>query len=581
MAIANFAQSMQGLSTAVDIITFTESQSYLGVKLFPVQRFLLKIVYNMPLSDDISDAPIVIKDKFNETIIGIFESEKDFLQYLYDNDFINSMDFDPHLIEINLIVGRRGTKTTLSSIITCFTLYQMLNNDSPHEYLGVIKQSEIGVAICSNNKDNAARQLREVSAFVYGSDWFKPYLVSKEAAAEGFFLKTNEQIKNPDMKVGKLYVSVFAASPSVRGSSNIVVIMDEYAHFIDSEVSTKSKPLDKILYEALTPSVSGFSTKEGDPMGRAIIITSPNGKKGEVWKKKKTSKNDRSTLFLNVPSWWINPTIAPAFLKKMYMESEQSFWQEFGAKFVEKESNWIINFQKFRSMRDISLSNSINNGVQGKRYYLGVDLALSGDGTAMSVVSFTPHRERKLDDEGDVTLITNEGVYAVEYCWYKLPARGEILQPSEIFSEIENIKNHYKIVKAAFDQWSYDLFSEYMKDKNITLPKEKISSTQETNSNMARFFKTLMNEGCLILPNDDDLFYEIEALRESISGKYIKVENTAGHDDRFTSILRALWICKMDPLKAEIEKLKISNQRGYDAFKNTHHKPLQQMRRRK
>lgn len=581
MAIANFAQSMQGLSTAVDIITFTESQSYLGVKLFPVQRFLLKIVYNIPLSDDISDAPIVIKDKFNETIIGIFESEKDFLQYLYDNDFINSLNFDPHLIEINLIVGRRGTKTTLSSIITCFTLYQMLNNDSPHEYLGVIKQSEIGVAICSNNKDNAARQLREVSAFVYGSDWFKPYLVSKEAAAEGFFLKTNEQIKNPDMKVGKLYVSVFAASPSVRGSSNIVVIMDEYAHFIDSEVSTKSKPLDKILYEALTPSVSGFSTKEGDPMGRAIIITSPNGKKGEVWKKKKTSKNDRSTLFLNVPSWWINPTIAPAFLKKMYMESEQSFWQEFGAKFVEKESNWIINFQKFRSMRDISLSNSINNGVLGKRYYLGVDLALSGDGTAMSVVSFTPHRERKLDDEGDVTLITNEGIYAVEYCWYKLPAKGEILQPSEIFSEIENIKNHYKIVKAAFDQWSYDLFSEYMKDRNITLPKEKISSTQETNSNMARFFKTLMNEGCLILPNDDDLFYEIEALRESISGKYIKVENTAGHDDRFTSILRALWICKMDPLRADIEKLKINNQRGYDAFKKTHHKPLQQMRRRK
>jgi len=580
MAISTLVSKISKSTSIVDPITFAQSPNFLGINLFPLQKFIIKIVYGMELDDNLK-VPIVIKDKFNEVVLEEFYSETEFLYYLYDNDYINSLEFDESIIEMVLVIGRRGTKTTISSIITAYTLYLLLMKESPHEYLGVIKQSEVGIAICSNNKDNASRQLREVSAFIYGSKWFKPFLVSKEPAAEGFFLKSSEQISNPESKIGHIFVSVFAASPSVRGASNLIVIMDEYAHFIDSEVSTKSKPLDKLLYEALTPSVSGFSDPDGKPLGRAMIITSPNGKKGEVWKRKKTSRDDKSQLFMNIPSWWINANLASAFLRKMYNESEASFWQEYGAKFVEKESGWIENMAKFRSMRDLALSNSKNNGTMKKRYYVGVDLALSGDGTAISVISYSKNRGRTLEDEKHNEHITNEGVYAIEYVWYKLPAKGQILSVNEIIVELLSIKEQFNVVGWAFDQWAYDMFDQWLQEKNIKLKnKMKVSSTQESNSNMARFFKALMNEGKIVLPNDDDLFYELEALKETLSGKHIKVENTSGHDDRFTSILRALWIAQSDPRRGDINENRITTHRQYETFKKTHHKPLQQLRNR-
>ena len=573
MAIANFVSEIAGdENKPVDIITFAESPIYLGLKLYPIQKFVLKIVYSIPLSDDISHDPIIIKDQFNEKVVRVFNSELEFVQYLYDNDMINSLEFDDELIEIELIIGRRGTKTTISSIITSYTLYLLLFNKSPHEYAGVIKQSEIGVAICSNNKDNASRQLREVSTMVYSCGWFKKFLVTKEPTGSGFFLKTQEEVDDPSIKIGRLYVTVFAASPSVRGSSNIVVIMDEYAHFIDSEASTKDEPLDKKLYEALSPSVSGFQTDDGKALGKAIIITSPNGKKGEVWKDKKSSKNLKSKIFLNIPSWWINPRLTPAFLKSMYSKSEKSFWQEYGAKFVDKESNWIINFDKFYAMRDLRLKNSIRNGNPNIRYYAGVDLALSGDGAAIVVGHHEKKRTRLTEREEYQGLVKNEDIYVVDYISYMLPEKGRILEVDDIIEEMKNIIHHYNIYGWGFDQWSYDMFNQYVaKYGGIKFKNQiKINATQETNSNLARNFKQFMNEGRLILPDDDGFFNEIKDLKEKIAGRFIKVENTSGHDDRFSACLKFLKICLDDPLRdAPINNG--LNKRNSKMFKDIHH----------
>lgn len=574
MAIANIVSTLSSNNSTVDIITFAESPMYLSLDLFPVQRFLLKVIYGMELSDDISHDPIIIKDEFNEQIMATFTSENKFKEYLYAEGMINSLEFDADVIEIELIIGRRGTKTTISSIITSYTLYTLLHNESPHEYVGVIKQSEIGVGICSNNKDNASRQLREVSAMIYGCSWFSKFLVNKEPTATGFFLKTQEELNNPDLKIGKLYVTVFAASPSVRGSSNIVVIMDEYAHFIDSEASTKDEPLDKKLYEALTPSVSGFSNN-GRPLGKSIIITSPNGKKGEVWKNKKNSKNQKNKIFINMPSWWINPNIAPSFLKSMYNKSEKSFWQEYGARFIDKESNWIINFNKFYAMRDISLQNSIRNGKPSIRYYAGVDLALTGDGVAIVVGHHEKYRTRITEEEQYQLLIKNEDVYVVDYIWYILPKKGEALEVDDIIDGMLMIKKNFNIFKWGFDQWAYDIFNQYVKKDNRMKFKgqEKINATQEMNSNLARMFKQFMNEGRLILPNYDPFFNEIKDLKEKINGKFIKVENTSGHDDIFSACLKFLKLCSTDPLKDKLIKNEI-NSTNSKLFKKVYHKAI-------
>ena len=82
---------------------------------------------------------------------------------------------------------------------------------------------------------------------------------------------------------GDILISVFAASPSVRGASNMVIIMDEFAHFRISEESRKDNPLDKVVYEAMAPSTSGFVNHDGKPAGKKFILSSPLGKKGKMY----------------------------------------------------------------------------------------------------------------------------------------------------------------------------------------------------------------------------------------------------------------------------------------------------------
>lgn len=218
----------------LNIIEFVESKKHLNIKLYPVQRVIFKLIYGIPLSDDISDDPIILKDDFNEVILYTFTSEIEFVEFLVSEKKLNSSDIiDP--MEVLFFVGRRGTKTTMISMMVSYTIYVILEIGNPHEYFGIVLQSEIGIAVVSNKTSNASKQLREISNMVYGSKYFSEYIVSKEPSKEGFFMKTKYGKNNPDKRVGLINIQVFAATPSVRGSSNIVVVLDEFAHYIDSD----------------------------------------------------------------------------------------------------------------------------------------------------------------------------------------------------------------------------------------------------------------------------------------------------------------------------------------------------------
>ena len=47
-------------------------------------------------------------------------------------------------------------------------------------------------------------------------------------------------------------------SPSIRGDNNITYVCEEFAHFNQSDKSTKDAPLDQTIYDAISPSVAGF-----------------------------------------------------------------------------------------------------------------------------------------------------------------------------------------------------------------------------------------------------------------------------------------------------------------------------------
>jgi len=568
MPLSDLVGEISKTNKKLDIIEFCQSSVHLNIKLYPIQKFVLKLVFSIPLSDDISHDPIILRDKFNEEVVRIFNSEIEFLDFLYNEGYINSKEFDDPLTELYLIIGRRGTKTTLSSIISAYSIYVILCEDSPQRYFGLVEASEIGISICSNITKNASRQLRELSSMVYSSKWFQPFLVTKEPASDGFFLKTKKELNSKGSSlasgIGRIFVSVFAASPSVRGSANFIVISDEYAHFIDSEHSTKKDPLDKKLYEALTPSTSGFINPDGTTFGKSIFITSPNGKKGETWNVKKDSKGDKSVLVLNIPSWWINPKVSSALLRKMYAKSESSFWQEYGARFIEQMSTWINNINIIKASIDNKLGSL--NANPSLRYHMAVDLALSADATAITMCHYAKNFVRTpvrfdgedeinyaliLDKEGN-PLMKSDGVYVFDYIEYHYPDEGT-LSIDFLIDRIYHLDKIFNPKTINYDQWSAAILLQLLTKRGI---KEKkllqINASQSSNTNLAMVFKTQLMDGRIAYPYDQVLLNQITNVKEFISGKYIKVEDPTGQDDLLNSMFKAVLACHNDPDKDRI-----------------------------
>ena len=556
MAIADFTRNkIKDADVPMDILSFTKHPDYLNIKLYPIQIFIFKMMYGISLSTNISKNPIIIKDEFNEFILYTFTSEVEFLDFLFREKRINSKEINDPL-ETLFFLGRRGTKSTMISIITAYTLYLVLRHECPQEYFKILVQSEIGIAVVSNGKTNASKQLREIANMVYGSKWFSSFLVNKEPAAEGFFLKTTKEIKETKSKAGRISVSIFAATPSVRGAANIEVIMDEYAHYIDSDKSTKKEPLDEKVYDALVPSVSGFVDSKGKALGKVFIATSPNGKKGQSYKKYKNSFGDPGTLMLHMPSHWVNPQMSTEFIKKKYSESEAVCAQEYWAEFTDAKHGYVKIEGKVRVCEDARVTN-VMRGSPRIRYYIGIDQALSTDSFAVVVCHYESEYPRTLvDDEHKMYLPDEEGgVYILDYVKAFVPPEGssESLDIDDVVNEVKKIFRSFKIVKGGYDQWSKEFMQREFKRMGIMQRMELLTATQVTNSDWAKSFKRLVNNGQIVWSafTEDDhgvtFTEEVMALEEKVSSAYIKVEAASGgHDDRFSAACKALYLCMDD-----------------------------------
>jgi len=98
-----------------NIIEFVESDWGLGVRLYPVQRIILKAYYGVPLDDTTKNVPIPVGQMpwLKEDLA--FMTEAEYLRYLHENGRCNLAEIteDQELREMVLGVGRRSGKCIL------------------------------------------------------------------------------------------------------------------------------------------------------------------------------------------------------------------------------------------------------------------------------------------------------------------------------------------------------------------------------------------------------------------------------------------------------------------------------------
>lgn len=566
----SFAQNKQRL----DIITFTTSAQGLNQKIFPSQRFLLKVLTKMDLDDTVCD--IEIRDKFNRTVLQTF-TERGYYDFLYREKRV-SMPYEEYqssdIIQINLVMGRRASKSTVIGILAAYMLYLVLLLDHPQEYFGIVSSDPMDCTIMAMGESNAKKLFSKFVKSLRRSPFFRPFLLEDTTTQELRIWTTHDLQKLAAAgKAGKpvplsnsITVRAVANSPQVRGDNNLFAILEEFAHYATSAGSTRDKPLDDTVYEAITPSISGFKNPDGTPFGKAFLISSPNGKKGKFYNEVISSyelKGKSGSLTIQAPTWEINPSISPAFLESEYHKNRSSYDQEYGAIFVEGGVSWLQDLGCFyRSVNILSLP-KVMKGRIDRIYFCGIDFALSNDGTSISVCHLEPNVIRDLQSltaearayneedflEEFIKVVKNR--YVVDYSearYAGIPPyeNRTVLLIDEVLEWVNEVYQRFPIQAGIYDQWSGAIIAQLIRQKGIKRL-EMVSHTAAINDNQYKTFSQLLHSDSLVLPNDPQLHRELLGLQATDRGNGIlSVEAPSGasfHDDRFDSLIRALQLC--------------------------------------
>jgi hypothetical protein len=443
--------------------------------------------------------------------------------------------------------------------------YLLIKIQNPHKYFKIATTDPIGLLVVSNSEDGAIRQYASIKQMMADSKAIKPFMVGnvgneyflssprfKHLVAQGQKMATKGDIK----------LIASTASSKVRGHSTVAVGMDEYAHFRDSQVKGKAKSIDKEIYEALLPAVSGFITPKGEAFGKSFVFTSPNGKKGEAWSKFKSSFGRKDVLMLNLPSHWVNRSLASAFIKKMWDESESSCRQEYFGEFLDQIGGFITNIHRLKAQVNMLWDNTIKNAKKDAEYMLSVDMAQSGDGLVFAVTHKEEKRPKHITPDVDIDYegleykdyLAHKDCVVVDFYLKLIPEEeGGVISHEVILALFKKIVGRYNIVKATIDQWNYQVYSELLIGQGILTEEilELFMATESANSLTAKTFKRVYTEGRLMLPRSfitDGTYENFIGLVEEIRARGVIAVYAVGslsHDDDWSAISRAVLMAEL------------------------------------
>lgn len=568
-------RSAATVSVAVDIISFIEAPWGLSLRLYPVQRVLLKAHYGLELDDNPhgfdlhnpipTEHPhyspeLVDEEGFYRFRVPVTDwrrqnpqmlTEAGYLRYLFDDGRCNVREIIPgqERREMVLSVGRRSGKTLLTSCIIAYETYRLLIKGNPQAYYGSSQSNVIQLISVATDKDQAGLLYREASGHFNRCDFFKPY--SANATQSFATFQTPFDIDRygsyADNQKARYSINVTFRScvaKGLRGGANILVALDEVAHFTDEGQSSADD-----VYQAVEPSTRTFSPKDpnnpsrpiGENEGRIILISSPLGKQGLFYKQFMlgftSGEAAKNMICVQAPTWEVNPTVPAGTFEGSYLKDPRVFYTEFGAVFTDRTRGWIEDETDLMACVDPKL---VPKQAAPSRmpHFMGVDIALVGDYTAVAVGHFDP--------QGRVVLDYIDRIRAGEGKYTAL----DRLDFDNVADWIADIARRFFITEGIFDQWSGIPMEQALTKRGLGQLKS-LHHTKPLVSQMWQNFKNLLLDRKIGLYNDVKdgraaYLTEILELQADYESKYIvtveapKIDGK--HDDYSDALCRMLWI---------------------------------------
>lgn len=596
IALRARARKSEGHKDTVNILDFIEAEWGLGgtISLYPIQRIVLKAHYGIPLDDnpynlDLS-APVPVDHPEYEQIAGPVELEDG--HPLLDRDG-NPVRFYRHRIEVSdwqrkkyewlseadylkklhaegranisevvegderrtliLSLGRRSGKSFLASCIKAYEVYKLIMKESPQVYYGVPPGDDIQLITIATNKEQAKLLYQKVSGHFFNSTFFTPYRANHTQSYARFQTPADQERygRFDDDEKAKASINI-TFSPSkaaaLRGAANIVIVFDEFAHALEHGSDSA-----KAMWDAAQPSRSTFSPKDknkraiGPVEARMLAISTPMGKSGEFYRLfqqgMKGGRGSQDYLCIQAPTWEVNPTIPASEFEAAYAKDPVVFMTEYGAEFSDRTRGWITDERDILECINPDAKPQ-DRGFPRTPYYLGFDLGLVGDSSAVAIghIEYRGRDPKIVVDLVD-SIQAGEGKY-VDY---------DRLEFDDIADWIRDLCRKFLIREGIFDQYNGIVLQQALVKRGLGQMQYK-QFTQNLTSEIYENFRHTMWDRRIEFYNHPvaegevycDYLQELLELQETRVSKHIKrveAPNQEGkHDDRSDALSRMVWL---------------------------------------
>lgn len=463
--------------------------------------------------------------------------------------------------------GMTNHNSAISAMVASYETYKLLKKYSPQKYYGTPDGAPIQICAVATSKDQAALLYKEVRRHFNNCEFFEQFKDSETQTQATFYTPRDQDTgNNPSVRI----TFYSAVAKGIRGSANIVAIMDEAAFFNNSGQASAHE-----VYQALSPSLAQFSPKDptdasipiGDSEGRMIMISSPYAKQGLFYEQYAQSlagnEGSKGLLMIQAPTWEVNPTIPLDYFHKEYEKNPIQFLTEFGAQFTDKVKSWIERDEDMLAIINPDMRPVIR-GRPRDPHYLGLDLAPKGDRTAVVLTRWQGEKIQKVYHEQ----------WQAKTDWYELNPHlrepvitypksmtsEEILDYEKIADWLSELSKRFYIVKGVFDSYEGIGFGQVLDKKKV----QNIEMENFTNTKTSEMFQAFQNYMFLeklelydyVLDDDDPSIgkrtgfsphiQELMELEGVASGKrmiVVQAPQVRGkYDDYSDALVRSVWL---------------------------------------